>query len=1418
MRPPILDPLNPQSPGFGERLQEGSKNDLETFQQHYNQIQDKYADYPLNNRINDNIAGNYLQDPPAYKPSNLTDLIQSREQWGEDPYAYGQPISFGSGSRGENFERYYKHPNFSKLGFIPGRNNEAVYNENSSWLSDFQRAVPQIMKLTGAGFMDMLSEWTDWGFEPDTKMGETMQKAMSIGNTSRGGLGGWATNFAVNMGYTLGVVADLAIEELALTGLTILAGGTDIEITGPAAVARAASASSKIGSAARATRAWAEAFRIIRTPEQANSFWKASKATAQFLNPLERTAQFAGELGKIKNLAWYAQGSRGAMAFFGDIRMMNAVTSESKLEAGITKLDLNKALVDDFYTKENRLPNEEEAKDLDEIAQRGAQMDALGNVPLIYLSNKIVFDGAMQGSRVLRESAVEAGLKDIAGKTGQILTETHALKPSELVGKWSAKGLRESFKPGNLLKGTLRYTAANLAEGLQEIGQETIHSTLVDYYRQFYNNPTLASLKSSLGHGLINQVSAQGLDTFISGFLMGGAIHGLQKPLFTTLPLLGKRIFAPEAYGKWKEGREQYINNFLNVYNTIKADPKKYVDAFNSTDENFVTQSIVHDHLKSTFNPKQSMDLKDESAFHHVYTLLQNNQLPFLKDLINDYKQMSPEQLREAFGKDLGPDSTGLDIRQRLDNFDKKLGVIETIWDDHVKTHPNPIPIEQARKSNEAAAYHTEFEMYRKLAVFSHYGFERAADRTASILSKAAANKPLSKAFSSDFSVLYSPNDLTDHLRALKQEISLLKDTTDPQGKQDLKSKLKRFDDLSDYQKVLKALQVAYKKKDTTAITDLNINLHSIYKSYLKSIADEYNEPLLDSKTDETFTLVKDFYAVNQDGLDMARAVNMFADPQYVQELLNRIHTVKTELDTEQVNLAKDGLLVTMDRIKNNELINKLFDAGVLISESDPFLTDQTKLPSQFYNATDHTPVSPEKQAEANEIVKIWHNETSYGPPAPVVTPVVTLVTPKTLIKDMPEDLENLLRKAFKEENLRRVADGEPELHVFKKFVTESPIARDIIEAYNKPKNVTIAAPIIVTPGEPNTPSILPEFKGKIIYMTATVGKTFSAQKHPDDLIDGDQLLLDFLIKKGIPNSGSFQNSGLDFWKYLNTHSKEENALIEEFQDFAEDAVKTTGKTLLTGSKYLRPIADKAYLTDDIVRVAKVFRDRGQTRYSEAATKHITENQAHFAELGSEPIGQDVFAEHILTGTLPIKEVPVVPNNFQSRLDQVDTLDELDNLTKDFLQEIAQGKLDAKVAEDAIKAKRLWLVTEVSMNKISKGDILVMTDKKFYRNKGLAEVVEKSETEIKVRPWSATSKKLPTSIRVITEAQLKDQVELVYKDGMTDQDITPPIDPASEAVAKTNEQPSEDLQAKIKARKDNKTHKGDDLFENPEDC
>jgi hypothetical protein len=263
----------------------------------------------------------------------------------KDPFKFTKSVDFDArNSKFQNqfYERYKNSWDYDKLGFTPFRDNEKAYNENSNWFKDMYRASGQWATLTGLGFKDAMG----FGDLSDTMTAAKYEDAMAIGQSSAGGLSGFTTNLFLNSGYTVGIMAELAVEELGLLATEAALGigtvgslGTASPATVPAMAAtgglmaaRFTRAMGKIG------RAWKTATSLGKTLANFNDINKArkyfnqgAKAFGKFINPAENITDFYKNYNKLDGLKNWQKTAKGFGAAYRDIRNVRLAWGEGGL-------------------------------------------------------------------------------------------------------------------------------------------------------------------------------------------------------------------------------------------------------------------------------------------------------------------------------------------------------------------------------------------------------------------------------------------------------------------------------------------------------------------------------------------------------------------------------------------------------------------------------------------------------------------------------------------------------------------------------------------------------------------------------------------------------------------------------------------------------------------------------------------------------------------------------------------------------------------------------------------------------------------------------------------------------------------------------------------------------------------------------
>lgn len=794
--------------------------------------------------------GQYLQqrDQPKTKPVNPALAVnpmsqfatedfskqliaqgQQATQGAYDPLEAARTHAIGVGTNTGNFERYYSHPLFKQLGYDPYRDNETAYNEKATGAQDFSRMMTQWPALFNLGAKDMWQEIFDPGISNDVENSRAMSKGMSAGTSNKGGVGGWLTNFGINTAYTAGIMGEMAAEELVLAGATLVTGGLDAELTLPMMAARAGKGAKAIYEGAKSLTKIKDAFTAITDFNKAKQIFDLSKAGAKgmdllksagkFINPLEHTTELIHDTKGWDELANFAGMKKTAGALWRDMREVRAVTSESRLEGGSAQTQTTDELVQAYYDKFGKMPEGEEARKITEAGQAAGFATAMANIPAIYLSNKIVFETAFKGFKPVEKILAD----EESNINGRIIRGDKNWKkagkdPFERVTNYSKKGIYDRLRPANILKGSMKYGMANLSEGLQESAQDAISSATRSYYEDQYKDPALAAkrgLTSYILDGLGTQMSAQGLDTFMSGFLMGGALQGPQNLVFKGAPQLASKIFTPKKYAAAKTAREENTNKVFNAMNEVAKNPGLATDIL---DQNTTAQTRAYKHVtdaQAEGDQKAFEDGKVESMFNHVHTLLQTGKFHVLMDQIDGLKQMSDNDLADAFNQSGASQEEKGALRDRLNNFEKRANEVKARYDWVDENIDNKFD----RKDPRQFQAYLATEDVKKMAVFSRFNFDRVLERMTSITNDAAQNKPLSKASSIDFTLLFDKVHVNAEIKRLQDEIKIYSEATTPGSKTTLKQKQEKLDALRELNSDLAVYSSMVKRRDSAQVS-----------------------------------------------------------------------------------------------------------------------------------------------------------------------------------------------------------------------------------------------------------------------------------------------------------------------------------------------------------------------------------------------------------------------------------------------------------------------------------------------------------------------------------------------------------------------------------------------------------------------
>lgn len=1243
--------------------------------------------------------------------------------------------AYGAGMDGHQFERYYNMPRvFNKLGFSPFRDNETLYNEESSFIDELGRASTQWANLSGLGAVDALT----FGDLEDTETAKDFEKAMAIGSSTKEGAGAFINNLYLNSGYTMGILGEAALEEAALALITAVSGGFAAEATVPVMIARGMSAGNKIMHGFNAGKNIIRTLDAVKDANKARQYFKqALTNTGKFLNPLENTVDFIQGMDKLDNMTSMAKTTHGFANFYRDVRNVRLAWGEAGLEGGMVENDVAKELLQEHLdTHGGKAPTEEEAAAIRATAIQAGTTTGWQNVGAIYFSNKIVFDNFFKTFKPIKNltnDVLEAGIH------GKILRNSKLdIDPFKHVEK-SWKNALEGLKdPKTYARTGLTYFKANLAEGLQETAQEIIGGAAKDYYtNEWRGTPVKGGYFAAITDNLEKQVSAQGFETFMSGFLMGGMIQPVTRApsyIKNTYKKYGK----PEEYQAQKQHKEEYINKTVNQLNELWNNTGK---ALQPDLDNLVAQdSYAKGMAEATANndAKTYYDLKDASYYDHVHTALKMNRLDTFIERMEDQKNLTEEEVAGM--------GTGMSQQQYFKHLDRAINNargIQERYDTVNKRLKNPFkpqlgPIEAINAKG--------WEEAQKKAVFMQYSFDRSLERMTSIMGAAQQDSELAKVPQNDFNTLFQTDTMDDELALLNSEVESLEGATGESAKLRTKKK-KKHQLLAKFNERMKALKddngnidLSDKKTKRAANT-----AKTAYKNYLKHLASVNKTYAFNEALDDSFEKMLDYYSLEHETGELNKAINTILDPGSFIKQASKEAKLAAMREENLPNEFRESLEAFIKAKETNDLMQLLYDEGMYFDPSElDALIKEGDAPTALYYVETGKEVSPEDYTKAMTIVKDYVSDVmDIEVKEPTVTDEVSDEEYKAFIDTGLVTPERIKSIANKVKDNTQLSGEETAI-----FTAKTELINEELRTIKEATDETPTDAIKITKKDPV--STHPELAAEVLALY----RTTNANRIEDD---NDALDPDYENKDDatIMDSIQFKN----FYKVSTKVQELINNYNARTLRTEEPAVEpiTVGETTIMSTAMRKALTDLGYKPGDFnVVQAQAIIDRGLSKDdAENVDEMAQQIQAEILTQAQGTLRDEI--GKIIAATNTIDELDLAEEEVARMLD--DTIEGSGRTGWDSSGYTASD-LDA-----LIKARKDELAFSFSIEDIYPGMTVIMKN-----NEKL--VID----EIKGTTIYAHKANDITKLRRIKKSAVQDKIKFIFKTDMMDEDLVAPTE------------------------------------------
>jgi hypothetical protein len=929
---------------------------------------------PQKNSIAPSVVGGSASETAA----NLFAASQSNLDYNK----YAKISAYDSGPNGDNRDRYlgYGRNTFEKIGFIPGTNNEARYNEGTTTWDDTWRMLKQAVPLYIEGIKAPIMSYLDAGggdFGQDIRAAANYEKASSIGYSTKGGVMPFIGNTAMSFAYTAGIMTEAALEAFALKKLA------------PSLFTQVGKAAEGLATSESFLKTTTNWLKDLKNVDSARAFYnQAVSKTVNFINPINHSWDNIGStiLKNPENLSNLARAQRTFGAFYLDARMLNAALSEGRLEGGFIENEMMTQFYKDHYYRTGKTPTEKEMQAYKQQSENAGMMDTMINTALVFYSNKIAFPNLMKfGSFKVADDIAVAGGKLMRGKEGL-----------EFVRDSFGNAMRSLYKPKQLGKGALNYFKGNLVEGLQENMQEAIAEATKNYYTETFYHPNKANFDfaiHSFKEGIQTQISNQGLETFGSGFLMGFGNKALNYGIGKLSDF--KDVYDSKlSYGDYIQKRQEDGEAIADRINKGNTPVKFFGDRF----FDYGNQSLASKTMNSNdADPKEQVDAKDSAFLSGVITALNTGTFDMYIDKLNDIKQMTPEEVEDANVLNLQP-GEGQKALDRIDKIITKAERVQKRFNYETSKRKNPINVNDyaigTREREDAELYFKAWEAAKFNAIFLNESLDENLERLnelgesfKKISEKSSATNPI---FQSDVTSIYDRGNLASEIDILTNEINALTGVEDPKLQAEKTAKEKKLARLQKYKEaqdkyVFFKQEVERLKKFEQVIENPTEEQQALIQSKDEDLAEvltkntrEYKESLIDYLKDLTgsetdyFELLRDFENNDRNSFDdlfkklidieelnsenklMLQYINMLGDPNGFRDHVDRNYKWMKTMYLNKRDIIADNVEKAKQSQEYQSLLNILSDRGIFIDldEFARWTKNKDYLPESFVDTT----------------------------------------------------------------------------------------------------------------------------------------------------------------------------------------------------------------------------------------------------------------------------------------------------------------------------------------------------------------------------------------------------------------------------------------------------------------------------------
>jgi hypothetical protein len=127
--------------------------------------------------------------------------------------------------------------------------------------------------------------------------------------------------------------------------------------------------------------------------------------------------------------------------------------------------------------------------------------------------------------------------------------------------------------------------------------------------------------------------------------------------------------------------------------------------------------------------------------------------------------------------------------------------------------------------------------------------------------------------------------------------------------------------------------------------------LEASFKKYLKNLAKQNDDIILDDKIDSAFEKLVDYYRLGREANKLSDAVNMLTDPEGFIDHVERTYDWMYDMWNNRENLIKQNINMQLERLKYNELLNNMAAKGIYVDLDEfAYYKETGVVPTEFFD------------------------------------------------------------------------------------------------------------------------------------------------------------------------------------------------------------------------------------------------------------------------------------------------------------------------------------------------------------------------------------------------------------------------------------------------------------------------------------